>query len=293
MTQPARSTVAFLGIGAMGAPMAHRLLGAGFALRVWNRTPERTASLVEAGAVGTRTPAEAAAGADFVVTMLPDGATVEGVMTGDGGALSALSDAATWLQMSTVGVDWTSQLSELAKEHHVAFVDAPVSGSVVPATNGALTILASGADELRGPTAEVFEPMGRVVWLGEAGAGSAVKLVLNNWLADIVETTVEMIRFSSSLGLDPHAVVDLLESLPIGSPYGVAKARQMLAGDLTSSFALKHALKDVDLALAAARARGVDLLLGEAFVKSWHHAVDSGFGDNDVSAVFADTSLSN
>jgi 3-hydroxyisobutyrate dehydrogenase len=287
MAVTTKATVAFLGVGQMGAPMATRLLGAEFALRVWNRSPQHTVALVDAGAVAAQTPGDAASGAQFVITMLPDGATVESVMLGDQGALATLAEGAFWLQMSTVGVDWEARLSELARAHGVTFVDAPVSGSVGPAMNGALVILASGPTESREPTASVFAALGRVVWLGEAGAGSAAKLVLNNWLADIVETTVEMIRFSASLGLDPHAVVDLLENLPIGSPYGVAKARQMLGGDFAPSFALKHALKDVDLALDTARARGVNLLLSQSFVESWHRAVDQGLGDRDVSAVFA------
>lgn len=282
-----KATVAFLGVGQMGAPMATRLLGAGFSLRVWNRSPQHTVALVDAGAVAAPTPRDAASGAQIVITMLPDGATVESVMLGDEGALSSLAKDANWLQMSTVGVDWEAQLRAMAQEHGVTFVDAPVSGSVGPATNGTLVILASGSPESRDPTAPVFESLGRVVWLGEAGAGSAAKLVLNNWLANIVETTVEMIRFSAALGLDPHAVVDLLEGLPIGSPYGVTKARQMLGGDFAPSFALKHALKDVDLALDTAHARGVELLLSQSFVESWHRAVDQGLGDRDVSAVFA------
>jgi 3-hydroxyisobutyrate dehydrogenase len=287
MTMSTKATVAFLGVGQMGSPMATRLLGAGFSLRVWNRSPQHTVALVDAGAVAVRTPRDAASGAEFVITMLPDGATVESVMLGDEGALSALTKDAYWLQMSTVGVDWADRLHEIAREHGVAFVDAPVSGSVGPAMNGTLVILASGPTESREPTAPVFEALGRIVWLGDAGAGSAAKLVLNNWLADIVETTVEMIRFSEALGLDPHAVIDLLEGLPIGSPYGVAKARQMLGGDFAPSFALKHALKDVDLAINTARARGVNLMLSDSFVESWHRAVESGLGDRDVSAVFA------
>jgi 3-hydroxyisobutyrate dehydrogenase len=282
-----KATVAFLGVGQMGSPMATRLLGAGFALRVWNRSPQHTVALVDAGAVAAPTPRDAASGAEFVITMLPDGATVESVMLGDDGALSSLAKDAFWLQMSTVGVDWEARLGATAREHGVTFVDAPVSGSVGPAMNGTLVILASGSSETLDRVAPVFEALGRVVWLGEAGAGSAAKLVLNNWLANIVETTVEMIRFSAALGLDPHAVVDLLEGLPIGSPYGVAKARQMLGGDFAPSFALKHALKDVDLALDTAHARGVDLLLSQSFVASWHGAVEQGLGDRDVSAVFA------
>lgn len=287
MTATSKPTVAFLGIGQMGAPMATRLLGAGFALRVWNRSPQHTVALVDAGAVAAPTPRDAASGAEFVITMLPDGATVESVMLGDQGALVGLTEGAYWLQMSTVGVDWADRLREIAREQDVTFVDAPVSGSVGPAMNGTLVILASGPSESREPTAPVFDALGRTVWLGEAGAGSAAKLVLNNWLADIVETTVEMIKFSEALELDPHAIIDLLEGLPIGSPYGVAKARQMLVGDFAPSFALKHALKDVDLAIDTARARGVNLLLSDSFVGSWHRAVESGLGDRDVSAVFA------
>ncbi|MGA7836321.1 MAG: NAD(P)-dependent oxidoreductase [Acidimicrobiales bacterium] len=287
MTQHDGTTVALLGVGQMGAPMARRLLGAGFSLRVWNRSPGHMAPLVDEGAFGARTPAEAASGADFVITMLPDGATVESVMTGEEGALGAMSTSALWLQMSTVGVDWAIRLNKVAREHGISFVDAPVSGSVGPATSGTLVILASGPVECEKPTTPVFEVMGRIVWLGEAGAGSSAKLVLNNWLADLVETSAEMIRFSTSLGLDSRVIVDLLEGLPLGSPFAVAKARQMLSGDFSPSFALKHALKDVDLALATAHARGVSLLLSESFVESWHRAVDGGLGDRDVSAVFA------
>jgi 3-hydroxyisobutyrate dehydrogenase len=287
MTQTTKATIAFLGVGQMGTPMATRLLGAGFALRVWNRSPQHTAALVDAGATAASTPADAAKGAAFVITMLPDGATVESVALGGDGALGALAEGAFWLQMSTVGVDWTARLKEEATLRGVTYVDAPVSGSVGPATNGTLVILASGPAESRERSTPVFESLGRIVWLGDAGAGSAAKLVLNNWLADIVEATVETIRFSASLGLNPKDIIDLLEGLPLGSPFGVAKARQMLGGDFAPSFALKHALKDVDLAVTTARARGARLLLSEAFLESWHQAVDSGLGDRDVSAVFA------
>lgn len=290
MTQTSGQTVAFLGIGQMGAPMAKRLIAAGFALQVWDQAPGHTASLADAGAKPASTPAEAAKDADFLITMLPDGAIVQSVMSGEQGALGSLPKGALWLQMSTVGVDWLATLHGLANDNGVDFLDAPVSGSVAPATNGTLVILASGPSQYRARSTPVFEALGRIVWLGDIGAGSAAKLVLNNWLADIVETTVEMIRFSEALGLDPHAVVDLLEGLPLGSPYGVAKARQMLAGDFAPSFALKHALKDVDLSLETADARGVRLLVSESFVETWHRAVDDGFGDRDVSAVFAETS---
>ncbi|MDT5340122.1 MAG: 3-hydroxyisobutyrate dehydrogenase, partial [Mycobacterium sp.] len=119
MTEPAQ-TVAVLGTGTMGAPIARNLLRAGFGVRVWNRTPDKAAALVDAGARLGSDPAEAASGADVLITMLTDGATVEGVMTGPDGALSMLRSGSIWIQMSTVGVEWTDRLAELADLHGVA-----------------------------------------------------------------------------------------------------------------------------------------------------------------------------
>src|ERR1700684_3316396 len=145
----ATTTVAFLGAGRMGAPMATRLIEAGFAVQVWNRSAERVKSLVDLGATSLSSPAKAASGVDFLVTMLPDGPLVEAAMIGPEGGLETLRPGAVWLQMSSIGVEWTAQLKALADAKGVVFVDAPVSGSVAPATSGTLLILASGPSEVR------------------------------------------------------------------------------------------------------------------------------------------------
>ena len=284
----AKTTIAFVGTGMMGAPMATRLLRAGFVVRVWNRSPQRVAPLVSLGAIATSSPAEAATGADVLVTMLPDGPLVGAAMGGSQGALDTLARGAVWLQMSSIGVEWTGQLGELADHHGVVFVDAPVSGSVAPAEAGTLLILASGPESVRGQVAPVFDAMGRqTMWLGDAGAGSKAKLVLNNWLVGLVESIAETLHFTQALGLEPELIIQLLDEAPIGSPYAVAKARQMLAADFAPSFALKLALKDADLAVAAARDAGIDLRVTNSFIESWHRAVDSGRGDEDLSVVYA------
>src|ERR1700757_800902 len=113
----------------MGAPIARSLLRAGYEVRVWNRTPGRAARLATDGARLAKTPAEAAARADVVITMLTDGDAVEDVMTGRAGALATVAPGGFWIQMSTVGVEWSARLAELADQHGVDFVDAPVSGS--------------------------------------------------------------------------------------------------------------------------------------------------------------------
>jgi 3-hydroxyisobutyrate dehydrogenase len=175
--------VAVLGTGTMGAPMARNLLRAGFGVRVWNRTMAKATVLVADGARPAVDPAHAATGADVLITMLTDGATVEGAMTGPNGALSKLRSGAIWIQMSTVGVEWTNRLADLADLHGVAFVDAPVSGSSEPADRGELEILAGGAGQARPRVEPIFDVLGRrTVWLDRVGDGSRLKLALNNWL---------------------------------------------------------------------------------------------------------------
>lgn len=282
-----KTTVAFVGTGRMGAPMATRLLKAGFVVRVWNRSPERVKTLVELGAIAASSPAEAATGADILVTMLPDGPLVGAAMGGPQGALDTLRRGSVWLQMSSIGVEWTAQLLELADHHGVVFVDAPVSGSVGPAGAGTLLVLAGGPEGVRSQVAPVLDAMGRqTMWLGEAGAGSRAKLVLNNWLVGLVESIAETLHFTEALGLDPELIIELLEDAPIGSPYAVAKARQMLAADFAPSFTLKLASKDADLAVASARSAGIDLRVTNSFIDTWHLAIANGHGDEDLAVVY-------
>src|ERR1700738_2942599 len=121
-----RVTVALLGTGTMGAPIARNLLSAGLDVQVWNRTPAKAAALVADGARTAPTPAEAAVGADLLITMLTDGAAVERVMDGPSGALATLAPGALWIQMSTIGVEWTERLADLAVRHDGVVGDAPV-----------------------------------------------------------------------------------------------------------------------------------------------------------------------
>ncbi len=286
-TPSPRATVAVLGVGQMGSPMAARLIDAGFHVRLWNRSPEPLTPLVQRGARAEESPAAAARGADMVLTMLPDGAIVRDVMERSGGALASMGATTTWLQMSSVGVEWAETLKKVADAHGVAYVDAPVSGSIGPAKEGALIVLASGPEDSHERVAPVFDALAKeTVWLGAAGAGSRAKLVLNNWLVDLVESTAETLHFATGLGLDPEVIITLLEGAPIGSPYAVAKARSMLAGDFSSNFALKLALKDATLSLEAAKAVNIDLRLTQSLVASWQRAVEIGRGDDDVSVVY-------
>jgi 3-hydroxyisobutyrate dehydrogenase len=279
--------IAFLGVGQMGTPMASRLISAGFNVRVWNRSKERVKELVQRGAIEASTPAEATASADVVITMLPDGPTIEAVFGGAEGAFATLASGAVWLQMGTIGIDWTERLRKTATEARILFVDAPVSGSVSPASAGQLIILASGPDEAQSIAEPIFGVLGsHTFWLGAAGAGSRAKLVLNNWLVDLVEMVVETLKFSEALGLDPRVIIEIISDAPIGSPYAVTKARGMLDGDYSPNFALKLAVKDTLLALDAARSVGEELPITANLIAAWQRAVSDGAGDLDLSVVY-------
>src|SRR3954452_22287453 len=140
---PDPPTIAVLGTGRMGAPIARNLLAAGFEVSVWNRTAERAAPLAAHGARLASSPAGAAEGADVVLTMLADGDAVHDAMTGPEGALASLRAGSVWLQMATIGDEWTERLATPATRKNVEFVDAPVSGSDGPAREGQLVVLAS------------------------------------------------------------------------------------------------------------------------------------------------------
>jgi 3-hydroxyisobutyrate dehydrogenase len=283
VTKPAL-TVAVLGTGTMGAPIARNLLHAGFNVRVWNRTLAK-AAVVGVDARRTSTPSEAAAGTDVLITMLTDGAAVEQVMTGPTGALSALPAGAIWIQMSTVGAEWTDRLAGLAPRHDVAFVDAPVSGSSGAAQRGELLILASGATTVRPRVEPIFDVLGnQTLWLQGVGDGSRLKLALNNWLAVLVEGMVETLTLSEALGLDPHLLLEAIGDGPTASEYALAKGAAMLDGAFDPGFPLRHATKDAELALNAGHRHGVELPLTNALLPRWYEAIAGDHGDDDVAS---------
>ena len=272
--------VAVLGTGTMGAPMARNLAEAGFEVRVWNRTIEKARAVERARAC--ETAAEAADGADFLLTMLSDGDAV--VETVSGGVLDG---DAVWLQMSTVGVDATERLMKLAADSGTPFVDAPVIGTKQPAEKGELTILASGPRDARERAKPVFDAVGaRTVELGDAGEGTRVKLVINSWLVILVGGLAETIAFAEAIGVDPERFLETIESGPTGPAYAQLKGRMMIARKFDPAFSLALARKDARLVLEAAERHGFDAALVEVVGRKMDEAIAAGHGDEDMAATF-------
>jgi 3-hydroxyisobutyrate dehydrogenase len=277
--------VAFLGIGSMGHGMATSALRAGISTIVWNREPEATRDLAELGAEVAETAADAARRAEIVVTMVTDTDAVISIAR-DQGMLAALPPSAIWVQMSTIGVAGIERVAALADAERpdVMFLDAPVSGSKVPAEQGQLTIFASGPDEARSRVDPLFEALGqRTIWVGAVGAGSRLKIVNNTWLAFTSEAVASSIALARRLGLETEDVVRALDGSSIVSPWQAAKLQRIAEDEYSPQFALSLALKDVHLALQAADDDGFVALASVA--EEWQHAVDEGLGDQDLTVV--------
>jgi 3-hydroxyisobutyrate dehydrogenase len=275
--------IAVLGTGIMGAPMARNLARAGFEVRAWNRTRARAEPLAADGVAVHDEAAEAAQGAGIVLTMLSAADAVRSAMVGEG-ALDAMDDGAVWIQGSTVGVDAADEFAALAGDR-VVYVDAPVSGTRTPAEAGQLLVLASGPERVRERCAPVFDAVGsKTVWLGEAGAGTRMKLVLNAWLLALVEGLAESIALAEGLGVDPSRFLALIDGGPLGPPYARLKGTAMIDESFEPSFSLALAAKDARLVEEAAQRAGLDLPLPRLVGEQMQRVVDAGFGDEDMAA---------
>ncbi len=277
-------SVAVLGTGIMGAPMAVNLAKAGLKVRAWNRSPGKARALGVHGIAVVNSAAEAARDVDVVVTMLADGPAVETVMRG--GAVQAMPTGALWLQMSTIGVEWNAEVHALATTVGVDFVDAPVLGTRQPAEDGALVVLASGADDLIARAATIFDAIASTtIDAGPVGAGQRLKLVVNNWVLGMVGILAESIAAAEALELDPQNFLDAIASTAVDAGYAHIKGKAMIDGNHSPNGPLRHARKDAALIREAVNDRGLTLPIAEAVGLLLKTAESAGHGDFDMSAI--------
>ncbi|MPZ82585.1 MAG: NAD-binding protein [Actinophytocola sp.] len=270
--------VTVLGTGIMGAGMARNLARAGFDVTVWNRSADKARPLAEDGITVAEDPAAAVAGADIVLTMLFDADAVTEVMAA---ALPACGPDAVWVQSSTVGLEATDRMAELAAARGIGFVDAPVLGTRQPAEQGKLMVLAAAPAGLRDRVTPVFDAVGaRTIWVGERpGDGHCLKLTANAWVLSITTATAQSIALAGRLGLDPQRFLDVIAGGPVDSAYAQLKGRNMITGDFAPAFALDGAAKDAALILSAIRGAGVDDRLMHAVHAQLSAAADAGHED--------------
>ena len=277
-------TVTVLGTGLMGAGMARSMAASGLEVTVWNRSVEKARPLAEAGITVAEDLRDAVSGADVVVTMLFDADAVAQVMEQ---ALPAIGSSAVWAQNSTVGLDGTDRLAELARGHGIAFVDAPVLGTKQPAENGQLIVLAGGPERSRPAVEPVFDAIGsRTVWVGESpGDGHRLKLVANSWVLSVVGATAQAVGLAGAVGVDPGLFLEAIGGGPLDCGYAQVKGRAMMEDEFPPAFTLAGAVKDSALIADAMRSAGTDDQLMQALHHAFRTAADAGHADEDMSAV--------
>jgi 3-hydroxyisobutyrate dehydrogenase len=267
--------VAVLGTGTMGAGMVRSLVRAGIPVRMWNRDPAKAQALAGPSAAACDSPADAAQGADVVLTMLIDADSVADVIR-----RAAPAPGTIWLQCATVGIEGAERTIAIADELGLVLVDAPVMGTKKPAEDGQLVVMASGPEETRELLAPVFDAISRkVLWLGPAGAGSRLKLACNAWVFMLTAGVAQSVALARGLGVDPQNFLEVIDGGPLGAPYALVKGRNAIAGEYPVSFALSGAMKDNRLIRSALASAGLSDRLTAAVLETMEEAagrVDDG-----------------
>ena len=279
--------VGFVGLGTMGAPMAVNLLKAGYAVRVWNRSPEPAAALVAQGAAAVAAPNAAAHGTDVLISMLSDDDATRAVIV-DAGVLDALKPGAIHVNMATVSVAFARAMHHLHQENSIAYIAAPVLGRVHVAEAGQLQILAAGDAPALERIQPLFDAMGQKTWrLGAAPEqANVVKLAMNFMLASAVETMGEASALTRGYGITAADFLEIATSTLFAAPayqgYGGAIAANRFE---PAGFKLALGAKDVRLALEAAEAARVPLPIGSVVRDSLLDAMAHGDAQRDLAAL--------
>jgi 3-hydroxyisobutyrate dehydrogenase len=279
--------VAILGLGLMGSGMAGRLLTAGFPLAVYNRNPEKTAPFAKAGAFVGRTPREAAARADVIISMLADDNASRAVwLDKDSGALAGAAPGTSLLESGTVSVGWIHELAAAAAKRECELLDAPVTGSKPQAASGELLFLVGGSDAALAAVRPVLAVMSRdVVHLGHTGSGTVLKLV-NNFLCGVQAASLaEAMALVAASGLDREKSAAVLTGGAPGSPLVKLLTTRAASGDFTPNFVLRLMAKDLAYARAEGERRGLTMQTATAAGEVFQQAIKAGYGDQDFSAV--------
>jgi 3-hydroxyisobutyrate dehydrogenase len=275
-------TVGFIGLGNMGSGMTRNLQKAGFPLVVTDIRREAAAELVAGGARWADTAAEVAASSDLVITMLPTPRHVDAVVNGPTGILAGIADGGTWIDMSTSVPDVAAAVRRDHAERGLHILDAPVSGMSVGAANGMLQIFVGGdADDVE-RLRPVFEAMGdpeRILHVGPAGAGYAVKLMINQlWFSHLV-ATAEVLAIGVKAGVDLEVLRSSLVASPANSNFVQNDVLSILDhGDYDEGFAIALACKDLGLSIDLARSVGVPAELS-AVVEQVYRRAKAQYGD--------------
>ncbi len=278
--------IAFLGLGLMGSGMARQLLAKGFPLTVFNRNTEKSKPLGKEGAIIATSPAEAAANAQIIISMLADDTASRSLWLGEHGALSTAAKGTLCIECGTVTVDWVNELSGAAKKHGCELIDAPVTGSKVHAAAGELNFLVGGDASTLENARPALLAMGKsVIHLGPVGSGALIKLI-NNFVCGVqIAALAEALTMIERSGLDRGPALEVLTNGAPGSPLMKTISARMTAFDFTPNFLLRLMAKDLDYAIAEGAKLAINLTTANAALGLFKQGIATGHGEQDMSAV--------
>ncbi len=281
------STVAFIGLGVMGYPMAGHLAKAGHTTRVYNRTASKAEKWVEEfGGSAHATPREAASGAEFVFACVGNDDDLRSVVYGDDGILAGLSDGAIFVDHTTASADVAREVENAATEKCFGFLDAPVSGGQAGAENGALTVMVGGAQAPFDTAQPIMDVYARAVTrMGDAGAGQLTKMANQICIASLVQGLSEGLNFAVSAGLDGKQVVDVISKGAAGSWQMENRGNTMVDDEFDFGFAVDWMCKDLDIALNEAQNNGAALPVTEIVNQYYREVQKMGGGRWDTSSL--------
>ncbi|MBI3804653.1 MAG: NAD(P)-dependent oxidoreductase [Nitrospirae bacterium] len=255
-----KDRLGLIGLGRMGTAMATRLIAAGYPLKVYNRTWEKSRPLEEKGAIVAGSPRELAAASEVVLSSLADDAAVEAVMYGPEGALTGARPGTIFVEMSTVSPKTSRRLFEAAREKESPLLDAAVSGSTPQAEEGSLVILVGGPAETYEYCRPIFDVLGKKHFhMGESGSGSMMKLVVNTLLGVGMQAVAEAMALGEKCGLEKEALIDVLKETAVISPGHKMKLENARRGEYPATFPIRLMEKDFRLILNQAAACGISM----------------------------------
>jgi len=280
------TSIAFIGLGIMGLPMSIHLAEAGHTVTGYNRSPEKTKSLVDAGGKAAESVAEAVDGAEVVCVMVPDSPDVRDVLAGEGGVFESAAAGTLVVDFSSIRPDVTVELAEQATERGLRLLDAPVSGGEAGAKNAALSIMVGGSPEDFEAAKPLFDVVGKtVVHVGPSGSGQTVKAANQLIVAANIEALAEAVVFLEAYGVDTEAALDVLGGGLAGSKVLDQKRANMLGRSFEPGFRIELHHKDLGIVTAAAREAGVVVPLGSLVAQLMASAKAVGDGGLDHSAL--------
>ncbi|XP_071498370.1 cytokine-like nuclear factor N-PAC [Diadema antillarum] len=285
--KPTDKKIGFIGLGLMGTGMAMNLIKAGHKVTVWNRTSEKCEEFVKAGASQAETVSELVSSCDITFSMVSDSEAVRAIVFGENGALDGISDGKAFVDMSTVDIGTVTGVAEAVQARNGRFLEAPVCGSVQPAMEGSLIIVAAGDKELYDECESCFQAMGKKsFYLTDTGNAARMKLVINMIIGSVMCSFAEGMALADKSGLSQSTLLDILNLGSIANPLISGKGKAILANKYPPAFPLKYQQKDLRLALSMAEQVDQPLPVTAAVNEQYKRAKNMGLGDKDTSAIY-------